>query len=254
MPQLKLEQVSLFARLKAKGLSNVPGYPILQDISFEVMQGDRLAIVGHTGAGKTSLLKLINRLNEPSQGKIYLDGQEYKQIEPVKLRQQITLVLQSSRLLGMTVREALAYPLVLRRLPQPTIQQRVNEWREHLQIPDDWLERTDVQLSAGQKQLVAIARALVIQPQILLLDEPTSALDTATASHLIHTFNHLSQTHNTTIFMVNHQLDLLQNFCTQILHLQKGQIITNQPATNINWKTLKTHLQQAEAQTAAEWE
>jgi D-methionine transport system ATP-binding protein len=254
MPQLRLEQVSLFAKLKAKSQSHLPGYSILQDISLTVERGDRLAIVGLTGAGKTSLLKLINRLYEPSSGKIYLNNQEYHQIPVIQLRQQITLVLQTSRLLGMTVKEALAYPLVLRRLPQQTIQERIDYWREHLQISDDWLARTEVQLSAGQKQLVAIARALVIQPQVLLLDEPTSALDPPTASHLINTLKQLTQTHSTTILMVNHQLDQAQTFCTHLLHLHQGQIRTHQPTQEIDWSNLKTNLLETEKQAAAEWE
>jgi D-methionine transport system ATP-binding protein len=254
MPQLRLEQVSLFAKLKAKSQSNLPGYPILQDISLTVERGDRLAIVGLNGAGKTSLLKLINRLNEPSSGKIYLESQEYRQIPVIQLRQQVTLVLQTSRLLGMTVKEALTYPLALRRLPQQTIQQRIDYWREHLQIPDDWLARTEVQLSAGQKQLVAIARALVIQPQILLLDEPTSALDSPTAFQVINTLKRLNQAHSTTILMVNHHLDQAQSFCTQLLHLHQGQILANRPTHEIDWSNLKTTLLESEKQAAAEWE
>ncbi|NDJ23056.1 ATP-binding cassette domain-containing protein [Nostoc sp. B(2019)] len=258
---LKLEQVNLFAKLKTQLSGNQQGYPILQDISLEVLLGDRstntygerLAIVGSSGAGKTSLLRLLNRLIEPSSGKIYLENQEYRQIPVIQLRQEVTLVLQESKLLGMTVQQALAYPLVLRGLPKQTIQQRVSDWIEQLHIPSEWLGRTELQLSAGERQLVAIARALVTQPKILLLDEPTSALDAATASRVMQVLIQLSQTHQTTILMVNHQLELAQTFCTRLLHLKQGHLWANQSASEINWVNLRESLMQAEAQAAEEW-
>ncbi len=250
---LRLEQVNLFTKLKTQISSNHEGYPILQDISFEVLAGERIAIVGPSGGGKTALLKLINRLIEPTNGKIFLENQEYRQIPIFQLRQVVTLVLQESKLLGMTVEQALAYPLVLRGLSKQTIQQRVSHWIEQLRIPSDWLGRTEVQLSAGQRQLVAIARALVIQPKILLLDEPTSALDVGTASHVIENLTQLATTHHTTILMVNHQLELAQQFCTRLLHLQQGRLLTNQPASEIDWLNLRASLMQAEAQASEEW-
>ncbi len=246
--RLRLEQVNLFTRLKTQLPSNQQGYPILQDISLEVFQSERLGIVGPVGAGKTSLLRLLNRLIEPTSGKLYLENQEYRQIPVIQLRQMLVLVLQESKLLGMTVQEALTYPLVLRGLPKQTIQQRVNDWTEQLHIPSEWLGRTEVQLSAGQRQLIAIARALVIQPKILLLDEPTSALDAGTASHLMQVLTQLSQTHQTTILMVNHQLELAQMFCTRLLHLQQGHLLVNQRVSEINWVELRESLIQAEAQ------
>ncbi|MEH2435466.1 MAG: ATP-binding cassette domain-containing protein [Nostoc sp.] len=253
---LRLEQINLFTKLKTQLPGNQQGYPILQDISLEVFQGDgsanacgeRIAIVGPVGAGKTSLLRLLNRLIEPSSGKIYLENQEYRQIPVIQLRQMLVLVLQESKLLGMTVGQALAYPLVLRGLSKQTIEQRVSHWTEQLHIPSEWLGRTEVQLSAGQRQLVAIARALVIQPKILLLDEPTSALDAGTASHLMQVLTQLSQTHQTTILMVNHQLELAQMFCTQLLHLHQGHLLANQKVSEINWVELRESLIQAEAQ------
>jgi D-methionine transport system ATP-binding protein len=245
---LRLESVNLYRRLQHQHQ-----YPILQDISFEVSPGDRLVIVGESGAGKTSLLRLINRLSEPTGGKIYLKNQEYRQIPVIQLRQQVMLVQQESKLLGMTVGEALAYPLILRGLSKQTIQEKVSYWQEQLQIPEQWLGRTEVQLSAGQRQLIAIARALVTEPQILLLDEPTSALDTPTSNHLINILTQPTQTHSSAILMVDRQIDLAQKFSTHLLRLQQGQLVVNQPAADIDWDNLAASLTQAETQALAEW-
>ncbi len=250
-PKLKLEQVNLFAKLKTLK-SNQQGYPILQDISFEVTKGEFIAIIGLTGAGKTSLLRLINRLDEPSSGKIYLENQEYRQIPIRELRANVTLVAQEAKLLGMTVTQALAYPLVLRGLDKQTIGERVSYWIEQLHIPNDWLGRTEVQLSAGQRQLIALARALIIQPKILLLDEPTSTLDIGTAEHLMQVLK-LTQNHQTTILMVNHQLELAQMSCTRLLHLHQGRLLANQKAVSVDWVNLRQNLTQAQTQVDEEW-
>lgn len=243
--QLQLQQVSLSTSVGSSFL--------LKDISFEVFSGDRIAIIGPSGAGKTTLLRLLNRLSDPSSGSIYLENQEYRQIPIIQLRQQVTLVQQESKLLGMTVGEALAYPLVLRGLPRSQIQQRISHWIESLHIPEDWLGRTELQLSVGQRQLVAIARALVIQPKILLLDEPTSALDAGRASHLMQVLIQLATKSEITILMVNHQLEIAQQFCTRVLYLQHGQLIQNTPHIAIDWTKLRENLVQAEAQAAEEW-
>lgn len=244
--QLRLERVSLSASVGSQYL--------LKDISFEVSTGERVAIIGPSGAGKTSLLRLLNRLSEPTSGLIFLEDQKYQQIPVFQLRQQVTLVLQESKLLGMTVQEALAYPLALRGMPRLEIQQRLSHWIEQMHIPQDWLGRTEMQLSVGQRQIVAIARALVIQPKILLLDEPTSGLDAGRASHLLQVLSQLVQSGQTTVLMVNHQLELARLFCTRVLHLQHGQLI--QDASNsqdFNWSKLRETLVQAEAQAEEEW-
>lgn len=244
--QLKLEQVSYSEKLNAHTKHKLPEYPILQDISFEVYQGSRIAITGPSGAGKSYLLRLLNRLCEPTNGKIYLENREYRQIPTIELRQSVILVGQEPKLLGMSVREALAYPLVLRNLPKLQINQRLSYWMEQLHIPDEWLGRTEAQLSTGQRQLVNIARGLIIQPKILLLDEPTSNLDVATTSRIIEILNRLYENHQTTVLMVNHQLDAVQMFCTQLLYLQQGRLISNQTASQVSWNNLQETLKQAE--------
>jgi D-methionine transport system ATP-binding protein len=245
-PQILFDHVGLNAPLGA--------YPLLQDISCKIFQGDRVAIVGASGAGKTSLLRLLNRLNEISQGQILFENQELRQIPVLSLRQQITLVPQESKLLGMTVQQTLAYPLTLRKLSKQTIQQRMNTWLEQLHIPLDWLPRTEVQLSVGQRQRVAIARALMLQPKVLLLDEPTSALDAGRGHHLIELLIQTAQTAQITILMVNHQLELAQQFCTHLLYIQQGKLIQDLVADQVDWSGLKQRLIAAEAQEAEEWE
>ncbi len=243
--QLRLERVNLTASVGSQYL--------LHDISFEVLQGDRVAIVGPSGAGKTSLLRLLNRLSEPTSGAIYLENQDYRQIPVMQLRQQVTLVQQESKLLGMTVKAALEYGLILRKLPRSQITQQISYWIEQLNIPTEWLERTELQLSVGQRQLVAIARALVIQPKILLLDEPTSALDAGRASQLLQVLTKQACNSQTTILMVNHQLELAQQFCTRVLYVEHGKLIQDVPNENLNWAKLRENLIKAEAQVAEEW-
>lgn len=245
-PQLLLQQVSLKATIGSQYL--------LKDISFEVLPSDRIVIIGASGSGKTTLLRLLNRLIEPTSGKIYLDNLDYQNIPIINLRRQVMLVPQEPKLLGMTVKQALAYPLVLQQLPQTEINRRLLNWTEQLHIPEEWLDRLELQLSLGQRQLVAIARALVTHPKILLLDEPTSALDIGRASHLINVLTDLTKQTETSVLMVNHQLDLAQRFCTRVLYLQDGQLLEDVPENQINWAKMRDRLIEAEKTAAEEWE
>ncbi len=212
-------------QLSDVGLSDPLGrHQLLQGISFSVSLGDRLAIMGPSGSGKTSLLRLINRLQDPSTGSILLESQPLTKIPIINLRQQIVLVPQEPKLLGMTVQETLAYPLILQKFPKAKIKQRIDQWRSQLSIPDDWLERNELQLSLGQRQLIGITRGLVMQPKLLLLDEPTSALDGERSSQLIKLLIELTETTQTTIIMVNHQLEVVEQFTKQVLRLNQGKM------------------------------
>jgi D-methionine transport system ATP-binding protein len=235
--------------LKLEGVNvSTPGsgLTLLEDISFTVNKGDRLAIVGASGAGKTTLLRLLNRLINPSLGAIYFSDQEIRTIPSIQLRQQIVLVPQEPKLLGMTVKQALAYPLELQKLPAGEINHRLYTWIERLNLSEDWLERTELQLSLGQRQLVAIARALVMEPKILLLDEPTSALDAGKAAFLFQILRELANTHRTTILMVNHQLEWAQNFASRVLYLQTGKLLEDCLVEQIDWQKINNDFLQNE--------
>ncbi|XHX80355.1 MAG: ATP-binding cassette domain-containing protein [Stenomitos frigidus ULC029] len=256
--QLDVKQVSLASGIGAsvkqrQRLMSAETHYLLKDISFEAVQGDRIAIVGASGSGKTSLLRLLNRLSEPTGGVILFNQKVLTQIPTLALRQQIVLVLQESKLLGMTVQQALEYPLVLRQLPKQTIRERVKKWGDRLHIPSEWLSRTELQLSVGQRQIVAIARALVTEPSVLLLDEPMSALDVGRSELLLRLLSDLTQANGTTVMMVSHQLDLAEQGCDRVLHLEQGRLLQDIPAAQMDWQALRQALVQAEAQQAEEW-
>lgn len=257
--QIDVKQVSLaseiFAPAKHRQRSILPAETsyLLKDISFETAQGDRIAIVGASGSGKTSLLRLLNRLSEPTSGVILFHQKALAQIPTLTLRQQVVLVLQESKLLGMTVQQALEYPLVLRQLPKQTIRERVQKWSDRLHIPSEWLSRTELQLSVGQRQLVAIARALVTEPGVLLLDEPMSALDVGRSELLLNVLKDTTHVNGMTVLMVNHQLELAAQGCDRVLYLEQGRLLQDIPAAQMDWQALRQALVQAEAQEAEEW-
>mgnify|MGYP006423195233 CR=1 FL=1 len=222
---------------------------LLSDISFQIQERDRAVILGTSGSGKTSLLRLLNRLSDPTSGQLFYRGTPYNQLSVISLRQNIVLVPQEPKLLGMTVSEALAYPLKLQKLPPNEIKTRLTTYCEQLKIPENWYEKSELELSLGQRQLVTIARGLVMQPDILLLDEPTSALDIATASRVLE----IVKQQDMAIIMVNHQWDIAQQFSHQVFYLQEGMIQKTLLNHNLDWEALKTEIIRQEKELEQEW-
>lgn len=221
---------------------------ILDDISFKAEAFSKVGIVGASGAGKTTLLRLINRLAEPDGGQIFWRGKPLSQYSAPLLRQQIMLVPQEPRLLGMTVDQAIAYPLQLQRLSSAQIEQRTQLWQKRLPIPDEWRSRQELELSVGQRQWVSIVRAITAQPQVLLLDEPTSALDSGRVEQLAHGIQQL----DCSVFVVSHQLSLIEKTCDHVLWLDQGRLRQDCSALEMDWQSVKTLL--AEKNEIPDWE
>lgn len=213
-----------------------------------------ITLTGITGAGKSTLLRLLNRLSEPTAGQILLDGVNYQIIPPIALRRRIMLVSQEPKLLGMKVREALAYPLQLQSLNSEEIKQRIVTITDRLQIPSEWFDRTEMQLSAGQKQLVSIARGLITQPQLLLLDEPIANLDFTTAERVLEAITNIAKTQQMGLIIVNHQLELAVRFSDRLLYLQDGKLLLDRVSTSVDWQDLQHQIRDSEREANAEWE
>lgn len=229
-PQLQLQQIDVVTELGNQYL--------LQNISLDVFTGERIGIIGASGSGKTTLLRLLNRLSSPTAGQILFEQQPLPDWPVLSLRQQLMLVPQEPKLLGMTVQEALAYPLQLQDLPDQDITSRVQTWRQRLGIPEAWLTSTELQLSVGQRQLVSLARACVTEPKLCLLDEPTSALDPGTIDRVIKALTASTMT----LVIASHQYEFLNQICDRILWLHQGKLILDAPMSEIDWADIKAEL------------
>ncbi len=212
---------------------------LLMDISVAITKGSKTALIGATGSGKTTFLRLLNRLTDPSVGTVSLNGKNIQEIPIQTLRRRVLLVPQEPSLLGMTVVEAIAYPLKLQNFTQSEIDARSQKWLDKLQLDPKLLNRAELELSLGQRQWVAIARALVMEPEILLLDEPTSALDRGLSHLLLDVLTELTQLPQpVTVVMINHQLDLVQSWCDRLICLHKGQLVQDTVASLVNWQDI----------------
>lgn len=208
--------------------------PVLQDISLHVDAGEVLAILGPSGGGKSTLLRLFNRLLEPDSGVILLAGKNIQTIDPPLLRACVPFVAQKPFLFSGSVRDNLQAPARLRRTELPTLNNPGwSELLELCQLDPAWLDRDARKLSIGQQQRICLARALAGPCQALLLDEPTSALDRPTADLLAQAFRELARQKNLAVIVVTHDLRLAERCADRVALLLDGSIIEEGPAGRI---------------------
>ena len=202
------------------------GRPILKDISLEVSAGETIAVVGPSGAGKTTLINLIPRFFDPQQGKILIDGMDIKSIQKQSLREQIAIVPQDVHLFGTSIKENIRYGK-LDAGEDEIIQAAVdaNAMEFIRQVPeglDAKVGEKGVKLSGGQRQRLAIARALLKNPGILLLDEATSSLDSESEAQVQDALERLMK--NRTTFIIAHRLSTVQH-ADRIVVIDNGSIV-----------------------------
>jgi putative ABC transport system ATP-binding protein len=199
---------------------------ILQEISFSARCGEITAVIGPSGGGKSSLIRLINRLSEPTSGAVYLDGNGIDRLDPLQLRRRVALVPQKPFMFQQSVLENLQRPFLYRQEPLPGADsQEVQRVLGLARLDGSFLARDARSLSLGEQQRVSLARALITQPQVLLLDEPTSALDRRTADQLGATFLDICRSHGLCVILVTHDLRLAGKIADYCLYLEAGRIL-----------------------------
>jgi len=198
---------------------------ILTDISFSARQGEITAIVGPSGGGKSSLIRLINRLEDPTTGRVLLEGEDIMRFDPLLLRQRIAMVLQKPFMFEGTVIDNLRRPFLFRNEPPPAEgSPEVLHVMGLVSLAPDILGRDARTLSLGEQQRVNLARALITGPQVLLLDEPTSALDRPTGDRLAVTFRDICTVQSLSVILVTHDLRLAGKTADYLVYLEGGRI------------------------------
>ena len=201
----------------------------VRDISFTVERGEFLSIMGASGSGKTTVLNCISTIDRVSAGHIYLEGTDVTELRQKELarfrRENLGFVFQDFQLLDtLTVSENIALALAISRTPAGEVEPRVRAMAEKLCI-GDILDKYPYQISGGQKQRCACARALVNDPGLLLADEPTGALDSHSAQLLLSTFQSIHEKLGTAILMVTHDA-FSASYAQRVLFLRDGEIFT----------------------------
>lgn len=198
---------------------------ILKDFHMDIQPGEFISVIGGSGSGKTTVLKLINGLLKPDQGDIYVQDQNIKDVDETQLRRKIGYVIQSIGLFPhLTVRDNIAYVLQLSKTNAQQVQERIVELMKIMGLDEDLLERYPDELSGGQKQRVGIARALAAQPSILLMDEPFSAVDEITRHSLQDEIIRIHEELTLTIFFITHDIREALRLGDRIMIMKDGGI------------------------------
>ena len=220
----KIYRIGLFSKKSVTALNNV---------SFKVKRGEVFGIMGESGAGKTTLVKILLRLISPDHGKIFFDN-KYNLLELHgkklrKFRQKIQAISQnyeSALNPRMKVDEILKEVFLVRKetFSQKTTKERLIEMLMEVGLDKELLERYPAQLSAGQLQRINITRAMFLKPELLIADEPTSNLDVSVQAQIIHLMLKLKKKTNSTLIFISHDVDMLSLICDRVAVIKDGEI------------------------------
>lgn len=203
------------------------GRAIVSKLSFGIERGERVVLLGRSGSGKTTTLKLINRLLEPTAGQVLVEGKATTEWNPIKLRRHIGYVIQETGLFPhFTVEQNVGLVPRLENWPEQKILDRTREMLDLVGLdPQDFAERYPRELSGGQRQRVGVARALAADPPIVLMDEPFGALDPLTRREIQREFADLASRLNKTIIFVTHDIREAFILASRIGVFKEGRLV-----------------------------
>jgi len=199
---------------------------VLDEINFEIPEGQLISILGPSGCGKSTTLMLISGLIFPSEGKIFFNGEEVTSKDAVQ--RKVGMVFQNYALYPhLTVLENIMFPLKMAKMSKHDRKARALELAQLVKI-EDHINKKPAALSGGQQQRVSIARALAVQPKAILLDEPTSALDPELVNEVLETIEQLAKGH-TTLVIVTHEMNFARKVADRMVFMDQGQILEDVP-------------------------
>ncbi|MBI0096932.1 MULTISPECIES: methionine ABC transporter ATP-binding protein [unclassified Snodgrassella] len=218
----------IFENIKKTYIKNKQQVHALNDINLTVDTGDIYGLIGWSGAGKSSLIRLVNQLEKPTSGTVTVDGVDLNKLDAKAQREhkkKIGMIFQHFNLLeSKTVAQNIAIPLILQGLKRDEIDRRVDAMLSYVDLAGK-KQSYPSQLSGGQKQRVGIARALITEPTILLCDEATSALDPQTTLSILKLLKQINSERNITILLVTHEMEVISSICNKVAVMEKGQVI-----------------------------
>jgi putative ABC transport system ATP-binding protein len=220
--------------LNIKNLKKVYGskfggvkYTALDDINLKINEGEFVGIMGPSGSGKTTFLNVISTIDKPTSGSVLIAGKDITKLKEPHLsafrREKLGFIFQDFNLLdNMTLKENIVLPLALSKTPYSTIDKRLNEIAARLGI-DGILNKHPYEVSGGQKQRAAAARAIISNPSLILGDEPTGALDSKSSKELLGALQSLNEKNNATILMVTHD-SFAASYCKRVIFIKDGKL------------------------------
>ncbi|WP_346928787.1 ABC transporter ATP-binding protein [Clostridium sp.] len=214
--------------IRFEGVSKAYGKNmILDDFNLKINKGEFLTIIGSSGCGKTTMLKLINGLLTPEDGKVHVNGEDISRVNQIGLRRRIGYVIQGVGLFPhMNIRKNIAYvPNLIKKDDKRKIASKVEKLIKIVGLSEDMLERYPSELSGGQRQRVGLARALAASPEILLMDEPFGAVDEITRKLLQEEILRIYKELSVTIVFITHDIKEALKLGTRVLVMDKGKII-----------------------------
>jgi osmoprotectant transport system ATP-binding protein len=211
------------------------GKKLLANLSLTIRQGETLVLLGRSGSGKTTTMKMINRLLDPTSGEVRVEGRATVQWDPIRLRRRIGYVIQEIGLFPhLTVEENIGVVPRLEGWSSDTIKGRVRELLEMVSLePDQFAARYPRELSGGQRQRVGVARALAADPPMILLDEPFGALDPITRREIQQEFRSLQKKLGKTMVFVTHDVGEAFSLASRIGLLKDGEMIVLGPPSDL---------------------